>query len=139
MRETDVGLGLVVIALLLAGACGSGQRVISAQATVIRSHQPERFGFYEALDAQCGEQHPSDRDGYRACMAPARHIARTADSYAQALGAAQALLDAGDEDGLAAMLPDLVRAAARLIAALEVAGLPVPAALSSVAQMGASL
>lgn len=131
-----VGGSLVVLALVLAGACGSGQRVISAQATVIRAHQSERFAFYAQLDERCGEESET-RDEYRVCMAPARHIARTADSYARSLRAAQALLDAGDEDGFEAMLPDLVRAAGQLAAALRVAGLPIPAAVSSVLEIGA--
>ena len=126
---------LLAIALVVLGGCGEGQRVLSAQATVHVAHQQERFRFYQELDERCGEEFDV-REEYRECMAPARHIARSADSYRAGLLAAQAALDASDEDGFQAMLPDLIEAARRLAEALVAANVPVPQAVLDVLSLG---
>lgn len=139
MNTATVGACLLAVAFLLAVGCGTGQAVISAQARTIVEHQPERFAFYEQLDERCFQQHAEDRGAYRVCMAPARHIARTADSYREALHAAQSALDASGEEDFEAMLPDLVRAAYRLATALQAANVPVPRQVVDVLSLGESL
>lgn len=127
-------VALFVLGVLLAG-CSAGPRVIRTQAVVHRAHQAERFEFYGDQDAQCFALHPESRAAYRECMAPARHIARAADSYRAALEAAELLWQAGEREAFEEMLPDLVRAAARLIEALRAANVPIPQSVLDVSRL----
>jgi hypothetical protein len=121
----------VMVALLLAG-CGAGQQVLSAQATVVRDTQPERFSAYEEAHSECLASSP-DLTAYLLCTAASRHVARAADSYASSLRAAQAALTASGEEALEDMLPCLAAAAAHLATALRDANVPVPEEIAEIA------
>lgn len=120
----------VILALALV-ACGpsAAQVAITGQAEVIQASRAARFDFYEAQHEACLER-PSF-DEYRECMAPARHVARAADSYRHALEGAQAAIRLGQGFDLACV----VAAARELVSALEAANVPVPSEVSALASM----
>lgn len=127
----------IVLALALTGGmwvgCGANpaQVALSTQAEIVKATQPVRFDAYGLLDERCGAEH-SEREAYRACMMPARHVARAADSYRETLQGAQALLDLGEG---AAAVPCVIEAAKAFLRAATAAQVPVPSDVHEFAAM----
>ena len=127
-----IALAVSLSAGMWAG-CGPGaaQTALSAQASIVVATQPARFDAYAILDERCGAEHET-REAYRACMMPARHVARASDSYRETLEGAQAVLNA---DSGADPVPCVIEAAKRFLAAAQAAQVPVPADVYAFASM----
>jgi hypothetical protein len=125
-------LGLVLaLGVLVGSGCGGPQAVISTQAEILVATQPARFDAYGVLSERC-EAGAESLEAYSECMAPARHVARAADSYRESLYAAQAAINLG---GGGPAVGCAIEASRRFLAALQAANLPIPGEVSTIAAM----
>jgi len=120
------------LVLSVAGCGGAAQRVLSAQAEVHVATRGARVSFYEERAAFC-QSSETTLERWEACMAPAVHVQRAADSYRAALLGGQAALRAGRPE--AEVLPCVVAAAVRFVEALTAANVPIPDEVLAIAEM----
>lgn len=116
-----------VLILVVAGiGCGGAQDALSRQAQIVQATRPSRLAFYELLHRHCLEE--ASLPAYDLCMAPASHVSRAADSYREALEAAQASLRLTGGFEMSALL----EAAQHLARSLADAGVDLPPEVSAI-------
>lgn len=124
-------LGLLFL-VTYSGCGGVGQKIISGQAKVIMETESVRYELYGHQHEKCLKE-SKDLEGYKGCMSVARHVARAADSYAEALSGAQYAYRIKGANGLKEVMPCLIEAANKLVDALKAANVPVPKEVEEIA------